>query len=71
MAAFAAVQPQETVRQDAALEEGVEPVLDEAGPLGTRAGFGVGDEAGRGLLHQAVQSGLLGTAPRASYLLRR
>ena len=34
--------------------------LDEAGQLGTRAGFGVNDEAGGVLLHQAVQRGLLG-----------
>jgi len=33
--------------------------LDIAGQLGTRAGFGVGDEAGRVMLHQAVQRGLL------------
>ena len=54
-----ATQPEEPVRQDAALNEGVELVLDEPRQLGTRAGFGVGDEAGRVLLHQAVQSGLL------------
>ena len=41
-------------------EEGVELVLDEAGQLGTRAGFGVGDEAGCVLLHEAIQRGLLG-----------
>ena len=45
--------------QDAALEEGVELVLDEARQLGTRAGFGVGDEAGCVLPHQLVQRGLL------------
>ena len=45
--ALAAAQPQEAVRQDAAFEEGVELVLDEPGQFGTRAGFGVGDEAGR------------------------
>ena len=60
MAALPAAQPQETVRQDAALEEGVEFVLDEPGQLGAGAGFGVGDEAGRMLLHQAVQRGLFG-----------
>ena len=59
MTALAAAQPQETVRQDAALEEGVELVLDETRQLGTGAGLGVGDEAGRVLLHQAVQRGLL------------
>jgi hypothetical protein len=60
MAALAAAQPQEPVRQDAALEESVELVLDEPGQLGSGAGFGVRDEAGRVLLHQAVQRGLLG-----------
>jgi len=45
--------------QDAALEEGVELVLDEPRQLGVRAGLGVGDEAGRMLLDQAVQRGLL------------
>lgn len=47
------------MRQDAALEEGVELVLDEPRQLGVRAGLGVGDEAGRMLLDQAVQRGLL------------
>jgi hypothetical protein len=48
------------VRQDAALEEGVELLLDEPRQLGAGAGLGVGDEAGRMLLHQPVQGGLLG-----------
>jgi hypothetical protein len=48
-------------RQDAALQEGFELVLDEPGQLGASAGLGVGDEAGRVLLHQAVQRGLLRT----------
>jgi hypothetical protein len=60
VAALPATQPQEAVCQDAALEEGVELVLDEPGQLGPGAGFGVGNEAGRVLLHQAVQRGLLG-----------
>ena len=60
MAAFAAAQPQETVGEDAALQEGVELVLDEPGQFGAGAGLGVGDEAGRMLLHQAVERGLLG-----------
>jgi len=60
VAAFAAAQPQEVVGQDAALEEGVELVLDESRQLGARTGLGVGDEAGRVLLHQAVKRGLLG-----------
>ncbi len=59
VAALAAAQPQEAVGQDAALEEGVELVLDEPRQLGPGAGLGVGDEAGRMLLHQAVQRGLL------------
>ena len=58
--AVAAPQPQEAVSQDAALEEGVELVLEEARQFRTGAGLGVRDEAGRVLLHQAVQRGLLG-----------
>jgi hypothetical protein len=54
VAAFAAAQPEHAVGQDAALEEGVELVLDEARQLGPGAGLGVGDETGRVLLHQAV-----------------
>ena len=45
--------------QDAALEEGVELVFDELRQSGASAGLGVGDEAGRVLLHQTVQRGLL------------
>ncbi len=48
------------MRQDAALEEGVELVFDEPGQLGPGAGRGMGDEVGRVLLHQTVQRGLLG-----------
>ena len=59
VAAFAAAQPQEAMSQDTALEEGVELILDEARKLGVSAGLGVCDEAGRMLLHQAVQRGLL------------
>jgi hypothetical protein len=59
VAALAAAQPQETVSQDAALEEGIELVLDEARQLGPGAVLGARDEAGRVLLHQAVQRGLL------------
>jgi hypothetical protein len=55
VAALAAAQPQEAVGQDAALAKGVELVLDEPQQLGAGAGF---DEAGRVLLHQAVQRGL-------------
>ena len=57
--AEAAAQPQEAVRQDAALEESVELVLDEARQFAARAGLGVGDEAGRILLHPPVQGGLV------------
>ena len=42
----------ETVGQDAALEEGVELVLDEPRQRRSGAGFGMGNEAGRVLLHQ-------------------
>ena len=61
VAALATAQPQEAVRQDAAFEEGVELVLDEARQLGFGVGLGLIDEAGRVLLHQAVQRDLLGT----------
>lgn len=50
MAALAAAQPSEAVRPDAALEEGVEFVLDEMGQLRSGAGFGLRDKAGRLLL---------------------
>jgi hypothetical protein len=60
IAALAAAQSQEAVRQNAAFEERVELVLDEARQLGASAGFGVRDEAGHVLLHQSVQGGLLG-----------
>ncbi len=46
--------------QDAALQEGIKLVFEESRQLGTSAGPGVGDEAGRVLLRQAVQRGLLG-----------
>ena len=59
VAALAAAQPQEAVRQDAASQEGVELVLDERPQFGAGAGLGVGDEAGRVLLHQTIQRGLL------------
>lgn len=57
---IAAAQSQEAVGQDAAREEGVELVLDEPQQLRAGAGLGIGDEAGRVLLHQLVQRGLLG-----------
>ncbi|MFO1225318.1 hypothetical protein [Roseateles sp.] len=60
MAALAAAQPEEAMRQDAALEEGVKLVLDESRQLSAGAGLGVRDEAGSVLLHHVVQRGLLG-----------
>ena len=48
------------MRQDAAFKEGIELVLDEPGQRRFGAGIGVGDEAGRELLHQVVQRGLSG-----------
>lgn len=51
------------VGEDAAFEEGVELLLDEPGQLDAGAGFGVGNEAGRVLLHQSVQRGLLRSVP--------
>ncbi len=60
MAAVAAAQPQEAVRQDAAFQEGVELVLDEPRQVGTGGLFGLSEERRGMLLHQAVQRGLLG-----------
>ena len=58
-AAFAAVQAQETMRQHAAFEEGIELFFDGLRQVGAGSGFGLGEE-GRGLLlHQSVQRGLL------------
>jgi hypothetical protein len=48
--AFAAAQPEEAVRQDAALEEGRELVFGEARQRRAGACLGVRDEAGRVLL---------------------
>ena len=47
VAALPAAQPQEAVRQDAALQERVELVLDEARQLTAGAGLVAGDEVGR------------------------
>ena len=58
-------QAQEAVRQDVALQEGVELVTDELRQPGTGALFGLGEERRGMLLHQAVQRGLLGAATRA------
>ena len=45
--------------QDAALQEGVELVLDELRQVGTGGLFGLSEERRGMLLHQAVQRGLL------------
>ena len=45
--------------EEAGLEEAIKLALDEPGQRRPNAGFGVGDEAGRVGLHQAVQRGLL------------
>ncbi|HEY6356491.1 MAG TPA: hypothetical protein VIY30_18560 [Burkholderiaceae bacterium] len=60
VAAIVAAQPQEAVGEDAAFEERVELILDEPRQLAAGAGLGLRDEAGRMLLHQAVQRGLFG-----------
>jgi hypothetical protein len=49
----------QAVRQDAALEEGVELVLDKLGQAGTGSSLDMSEEGLGGLLHQAVQRGLL------------
>jgi hypothetical protein len=59
VAALAAAQPQEAAGEEAALEKGIELVLDEPRQFGAGAGLGVRDEAGCVLLHQALQRGLL------------
>ena len=64
VAARAATQPQEAVRQDAAFQEGVELVTDELRQPGTCGLFGLGEERRGMLLHQAVQGGLLGSVAR-------
>jgi hypothetical protein len=46
VAALAAAHPQEALRQDAALEEGVELVLDEPGQLRSGGADGPAAEAG-------------------------
>ena len=58
MAAVAAAQAQEAMRQDAAFEEGVELVFDELRQLGAGSVFGLSEESRGVLLHQAVQRGL-------------
>ena len=53
----------QAVRQDAALEEGVELVLDKLGQAGTGSSLDMREEGLGVLLHQAVQRGLLGAVP--------
>jgi len=60
VATIGAAQAQEAVRQDAALQEGVELVFDELRQAGAGGLFGLGEKALRVLQHQAVQRGLLG-----------
>ena len=60
MAAVAAAQAQEAVRQDAALEECIELVFDEGRQARTCGGLHVGEECLGVLLDQPVQRGLLG-----------
>lgn len=61
----AALQAQEALGQDAALEEGVELILDELRQVGPGSIFGL-DEAGLSvLLHQPIQRGLFRTVALA------
>jgi hypothetical protein len=55
-----AAQPEESVGPDAAFEEGVELVLDEARQLTACTVLGLSDEAACVLVHQTVKRGLLG-----------
>ena len=66
VAAVAAVQAQEAMRQDAAFEKGVELVLHELRQVGADSVFGLLEESGDVLLHQTVQRGLLGAVALAS-----
>jgi len=60
VAAVATAHPQEAVGQDAALEKGIELVLDEPGQLGTGARFGVSDEAGLNVVSTSTSTGTFG-----------
>lgn len=53
------------MRRDTAFEKCAELVFDEPGKFRSDAGLGTGDEAGRVLMHQAVQGGLLGSVTLA------
>jgi hypothetical protein len=55
------------VGQDAALQEGVELVLDELRQVGSGGLFGMSEERRGMLLHQAVQRSLLGDRWRAQW----
>ncbi len=46
------------MRQDAAIQEGVELAFDELRQVGAGSVLGMGEEGRRVLLHQAVQRGL-------------
>jgi len=59
VATIGAAQAQEAVRQDAALQKGVELVFDELRQASASSFLGLGEKALRVLLHQAVQRGLL------------
>jgi len=59
VAAVAAAQPQEAMRQDAVFEKGVELARDEFRQVGDGRGLSLLEEGGGVLLHQAVQRGLL------------
>jgi len=58
VAAVAAAQSQEAVREDAALQERVELVLDELRQVDPSGRLCLGDEGRSVLLHQPVQRGL-------------
>lgn len=60
MAALGAAQPQEAVRQDAAVKKSGELILDEPRLFRSGACLGVGNEAGRVSLRQAGEGRLLG-----------
>jgi len=59
VAAVVAAQAQEAVGQDAALQEGVELVLQKLRQVGAGCGLSLLEEGGDVLMHQAVQRGLL------------
>ena len=66
MAAVDAVQAQEAMCQDAALQESVELVLHELRRVGTGSVFGLGEEGRSVLLHQNV-AGIVALMGRLSW----